>query len=76
MQAEQTQRQADERTQELALLRERQAAREAIAEQVSERNKNTTPALLQCLLVSVVSSNEVFAKQKKKKCAAYYYCRV
>jgi hypothetical protein len=54
MQAEQTQRQADERSQELALLRERQAAREAVAEQVSKKNKNTTPALLQCLLVSVV----------------------
>ena len=55
MQAEQTQRQADERSQELALVRERQAAREAAAEQVSEKkNKNTAPALLQFLLVSVV----------------------
>jgi hypothetical protein len=34
MQAEQTQRQADERARELALVRERQAARDAAAEQV------------------------------------------
>ena len=67
MQAEQTQRQADERSQELALLRERQAAREAIAEQVSERNKNTTPALLQCLLVSVVFNGAQFRNYSSLK---------
>jgi hypothetical protein len=43
MQAEQTQRQADERSQELALVRERQAAREAAAEQVSEKKTKILP---------------------------------